>query len=73
MEAEAEAVGEAAAATVEAMYEAEVAGVGLVSSKGDIVLTELSACFSSTRRLPMSLALFRPTAPCCQDTPKGVH
>ncbi len=34
MEAEAEAVGEAAAATVEAMYGAGVAGVGLFSSKG---------------------------------------
>jgi hypothetical protein len=45
VEAEAEAVAEAAAATVEAMYGAEGAGVGLVSSKGDVVLTGLSACF----------------------------
>lgn len=44
-EAEAGAVAEATAATVEAMFEAVGAGVGLVSSKGDVVLIRLSACF----------------------------
>ncbi len=41
----AKAVAEATAASVEAMFGAIDASVELVSSKGDVVLIRLSACF----------------------------
>ncbi len=43
--AEAEAVAEATSATVEAMFGAIDTGVELISSKGDVMLIRLSACF----------------------------